>query len=154
MSITFDNDQNQVYPFSTIIPVRITDINYGKHLGHMATIGILHNARVLFLSENNFDELNIDGLGIILLNSYYSFKKEAFFNSKLVVKVGIGEYTKLKINFLYKIIEKDTENEIMNGKEEVAFFDYSKGKISRIPQIFMEFCRSMQVTNINLTVQN
>lgn len=79
------------FKFETIIPVRITDINYAKHLGHTALIGIFHNARVLFLSQNGFDEMNIDGLGLILLNSNYSFKSEAVFNTSLVVRVAIED---------------------------------------------------------------
>src|SRR5438552_15338896 len=98
------------YPFATIIPVRITDINYGKHLGHVATAGIFHQARVLFLNENGFDEMNIDGYGVILLNSHYSFKSEARFNNNLLVHVGIGEFSKLKFNFVYKAINKDTND--------------------------------------------
>lgn len=79
--ITMNNSEKMKYPFSTIIPVRITDINYGKHLVHVATVGIFHHARVLFLKENGFDEMNIDALGIILLNSHYSFKSEAKLNN-------------------------------------------------------------------------
>src|SRR3990167_8592870 len=90
------------YPFTTKMPVRITDINYGMHLGHVATAGIFHNARVLFLNENGFDEMNIDGCGLILLNSHYSFKHEAKFNNALILNVAIGEYSKLKFNFIYQ----------------------------------------------------
>ena len=37
------------FPFRTEIPVRITDLNYGGHLGNDALLGLLHEARVHFL---------------------------------------------------------------------------------------------------------
>jgi len=30
--------------FTTNVDVRVTDLNYGKHLGHMELIGLLHQA--------------------------------------------------------------------------------------------------------------
>lgn len=37
------------FPFTTQLPVRITDINYGAHLGNDALLGLLHEARIHFL---------------------------------------------------------------------------------------------------------
>ncbi len=137
------------YPFSTIIPVRITDINYGKHLGHVATVGIFHHARILFLNENGFDEMNVDGLGMILVSSSYSFKNEASFNEKLLIHIGVGDYSRLKFNFLYKAINKESGKEIVSSQEELVFFDYSKGKVSRIPERFLELCKKSCVKHTN-----
>lgn len=135
---------NNNFPFSTLIPVRITDINYGMHLGHVAVVGIFHNARVLFLNSNGFNEMDIEGTGLILLNSHYYFKNEASFNTALLVNVGIGEFSKSKFNFIYKAINQQTDLEIVSGHEEIACFDYSKRKISRIPANFLEFCIQSQ----------
>jgi acyl-CoA thioesterase FadM len=38
--------------FSTEIAVRITDINYGNHVGNDAFVRILHEARVQWLTNN------------------------------------------------------------------------------------------------------
>ena len=128
-------------PFTIHMPVRITDINYGMHLGHMAVVGIFHNARVLFLNSHGFKEMDIEGVGLILLNSHYFFKNEASFNDNLLVSVGIGEFSKLKLNFIYKAVNQKTGLEVVSGHEEIACFDYTKRKISRIPSSFLEFCK-------------
>lgn len=140
--------ENSEFHFTTIMPVRITDINYGMHLGHVALPGIFHNARVLFLNKNGFDEMNIEGCGLILLESNYKYKHEASFNTNLLVSVGIGEYTKLKFNFIYKAINNETGIEIANGQEEIACFDYQKRKIARIPTIFLDFCNKAQIKGV------
>jgi acyl-CoA thioester hydrolase len=45
--------------FTTDIAVRITDINYGNHLGNDALVSILQEARMQWLTSNNYTELNI-----------------------------------------------------------------------------------------------
>ena len=138
------------FPFSTIMPVRITDINYGMHLGHIATAGIFHNARVLFMTTNGFEDMNIDGVGLILLNSQYSFKSEATFNTNLLVNVAVDNISKLKFNFIYQALNHNTGVVISEGREEFSCFDYTKRKITRIPARFLEFCKMNQnhATNI------
>jgi len=39
------------FPFGIDIPVRITDINYGGHLGNDAVLGLVHEARIAFLAD-------------------------------------------------------------------------------------------------------
>jgi hypothetical protein len=34
------------FPFRTTLTVRVTDLNYGNHLGNDALLGLLHEARV------------------------------------------------------------------------------------------------------------
>lgn len=134
------NSNLTVFPFSVVMPVRITDINYGMHLGHTATAGIFHNARVLFLESHGFDEMNIDGNGLILRNSNYSFKNEATFNTSLLIKVAIGESSKSKFSFVYQATNQTTGKTIADGKEEFVFFDYTRRKMTRVPDRFLDFC--------------
>jgi len=53
------------FQFVTEIPLRITDINYGGHLGNDALLSLLHEARVQFLRQYGFTEMNVDGRSII-----------------------------------------------------------------------------------------
>ena len=34
------------FPFTTTIPIRITDLNYGGHVGNDTVLALLHEARV------------------------------------------------------------------------------------------------------------
>jgi len=135
------------YPFSVEIPVRITDINYGGHLGHMAVVGIFHQVRLLFLNEYNIDEMNVEGNGVILLNSSYVFKNQAFLNDQLIVRVGIGAYSRTRFNFLYQASDKETGQLIVSSQEEITFFNYTRRKSSKIPESFLLFCESVQLVS-------
>ncbi len=43
--------------YKTEIPVRITDINYGGHLGNDSLLSIIHEARVRFLKHLEYSEV-------------------------------------------------------------------------------------------------
>ena len=64
------------FPFSTNIPVRITDINYGGHAGNDSILSIIHEARMQYLHRHGYDEKNFDGIGLIMSNVIIEFKKE------------------------------------------------------------------------------
>ena len=44
-------DLPERFPFSTELRVRITDVNYGGHMGNDSLLGLLHEARVRFLEH-------------------------------------------------------------------------------------------------------
>ena len=50
------------FNFSTELEIRITDINYGGHLGNNSVLGLIHEARLRLLVDKGFIEQNIDGL--------------------------------------------------------------------------------------------
>jgi acyl-CoA thioester hydrolase len=59
-------DWPQSFHFSTEVPVRIDDIDYGGHLGNDALLSILQEARVQMLKRHGWTELDIEGTGLIM----------------------------------------------------------------------------------------
>ena len=57
------------FHFTTEIPIRISDINYGGHLGNDAVLSILHEARLRMLIEHGWTEMSIEGVSIIMSDS-------------------------------------------------------------------------------------
>lgn len=123
--------------FSTSIPVKISDINYGNHLGHDALISLLHEARVRFLKQHGFTELNINGTGILVTTLLVNYLGEAFYGDELMIEIGIGETTRISTELLYTICKKNTSEKIAQALTTLTFFDYSKRKVARIPQEFL-----------------
>ena len=68
----------QQFSFSTTIAIRISDINYGNHVGYDAVLSLIHEARVQYLASNNFTELQCGGVGLIMSDAGIEFKKEIF----------------------------------------------------------------------------
>ena len=51
-------DFSDKFLFSTIIPVRITDLNYGNHLANDKVLSIIHESRIQFFQHYGYSELN------------------------------------------------------------------------------------------------
>ncbi len=45
--------------FSTLFSVRITDLNYGAHVGNDTVLSFIHEARVRYLQSLGYSELNL-----------------------------------------------------------------------------------------------
>ena len=53
----------EIFLFSTTILIRVTDLNYGAHVGNDTVLSIIQEARQQYLLSKGYEELNIDGLG-------------------------------------------------------------------------------------------
>ncbi len=126
--------------FSTVIRVRITDINYGNHVGNDALVSIVHEARVQWLAHNNYTELNVAGAALIMADLAVEYKAESFYGDTLNVAISIGEITKISFGIFYEITttRKDKKILVANAKTGMVCFDYEARKVTAIPQIFLQ----------------
>jgi acyl-CoA thioester hydrolase len=122
--------------FTTNIAVRITDINYGNHVGNDSLVSIIHEARMQWLAANNFTELDIGGAALILADLAIEYKAESFYGDILHVAISIGEITRVSFEIFYEIttIRKDKKILVVNAKTGMVCFDYEERKVTRIPE--------------------
>ena len=90
------------FSFSTKIPVRITDINYGGHVGNDSILSLLHEARLKYLTHLGFSELNIAGVGLIMADVGIEFKGESFYGDELTVSMAAGEFSKISFEIFIR----------------------------------------------------
>lgn len=126
------------YHFTTEIPIRISDINYGGHLGNDAVLSILHEARLRMLIEHGWTELNIDHTGIILSDSVVVYKSEAFYGESLRVQIAVKDFSKFGCDMYYLVREREGGREVVNAKTGIAFFDYEQRKLTPVPESFQK----------------
>ena len=124
------------YLHKTKIKVRVTDINYGGHLGNDALLGLIHEARLDFLAQEGFSELNCGGAGLIMRNVLIEFKNEAFLHDELEIQIGISEPSKVGFDLIYNIIRPKDEKIISRVLTGMIFFDYEVKKIRPMPTAF------------------
>jgi acyl-CoA thioester hydrolase len=122
------------------IPIRITDLNYGNHVGNDAMVGIIHEARVQYLGQLGHSEMNMAGASLIMNELCVTFKNEAFYNDLLEIKIFIGEITRVGFEIFYSISASrgETSNLIAIAKTGLIFFDYATKKILPIPKEIKE----------------
>ena len=126
--------------FPTELPVRVSDLNYGGHVGNDAVLGLMQEARVLLYRQLGFkDELSFDGaVGQIIADAAIQYKAESFLGDILVISIGISDFTRFGFDMIYQITEKQTGKEIARGKTGIVCFDYNRRKVASIPTILME----------------
>jgi len=128
----------QSFEFSTEIPIRISDVNYGGHMGHDAVLSLIHEARMRFLGAMGFSELDIYGFAIILADAVIVYKSEAFYGDTLKIGVTRDDYNKYGCDLFYKLTNKATGREVARAKTGIVFFDYDTRKMVRAPERFKE----------------
>lgn len=122
------------------IPIRITDINYGDHVGNDSIVSIIHEARMQFLQHHGFTELDIQGIGLIMSDLVVEFKNESFYKDVIEVKIGAGEISKVSFELIYSLITNRNNSPITiaNAKTTMVCYDYDAKKVVPIPQKLKE----------------
>jgi acyl-CoA thioester hydrolase len=124
-----------VFNFTAIIPIRITDVNYGGHVGNDAVLSLIHEARMQFLNKFGFTEMNCGGAGLIMSDAAIEFKKEFFYGDILQVHVTASNFSKISFDFFYKL-EKEAEDKsatLALAKTGMVCYDYNLKKITAVP---------------------
>ncbi|QHI68319.1 acyl-CoA thioesterase [Tichowtungia aerotolerans] len=128
----------ETFPFSTELTVRITDLNYGGHLGNADTLVLIHEARVRFLKSFGYSEIDVEGYGTIMLDSVILYKAQAFAGDVLVVEVAAGDFSRLGCDIFYRLTNKETGAVVATAKTGVAVFDYQNQKRVSPPEAFVQ----------------
>ena len=121
------------FTFSTQIPVRITDLNYGNHLGNDAVLSILHEARMQYLKCKGYTELEFAGFGLIMSDVAIEFKAEAFYGDVLKAYVTASEISRVGFELYYKLVKNEKEEVVALAKTGMICFDYEKRKVTALP---------------------
>jgi acyl-CoA thioester hydrolase len=118
------------------IPVRITDINYGNHMGNDSFVGIIHEARMMWLHQYGFTELNIEGIGLIMSDLAVEFKSESFYGDQLEVKISASEISRLSFELYYQLSARRNNERILlaNAKTGMICYDYTAKKVAGMPE--------------------
>ena len=120
---------------SLSIPVRITDINYGNHVGNDSIVSILHEARMQWLHGHGHSEKDIHGTGLIMSDLAVEFKNESFYGDNIEVGIYAGEISRVSFELYYQLRTiRATKNIIIaNAKTGMVCYDYTTKKTVSIP---------------------
>lgn len=128
-------DLPESYSFETSVKVRISDINYGGHLGNDSVLSIMHEARFRFFKSLGYqDELSIEGVGTIQADTAIVYKGEAFHGDDITVKIVLQDISRKSFDVFY-LLTCDGK-EIARAKTGIVMFNYELGKVCNIPEHF------------------
>ncbi len=124
------------FPFRTELTVRITDINYGKHLGNDSLLSLVHEGRARFFRHHGFSEMNLGGAGIVIADAAVVYRAEAFFGDRLAIEIGGQDFHRAGGDLVYRVSNGEDGREVAIAKTGVVFFDYDARKVRPAPPEF------------------
>jgi acyl-CoA thioester hydrolase len=121
------------FSFSTTLPVRITDLNYGAHLGNDSLLGMLHEARVQFLATLGTAEFDpATKLGFIMADVAIEYKGEGFHGDVLTFELAATDVHKYGFDVVYRV-QNQAGRAIAHAKTGMLCFDYNTRKLRGLP---------------------
>lgn len=123
----------QYYHFETTLTVRITDLNYGGHVGNEMLLVYAQQARVEWLKQWGYGELTLAGKGIIMTDAGVVYQAEIHEGEVLTIGLAVQNLTKIGFDLYYQVSNKATGKAVAKIKTGILCFDYTTKKIAPIP---------------------
>jgi acyl-CoA thioester hydrolase len=132
------------FSFSTMITIRITDLNYGGHVGNDSFLSLIHEARQQFLQHYGFAELSFAGTGLIMADVGIEYKRELNHRDQVKISVAAANFDKLGFDIFYKLELADGETLALAGKAKTGMmcYDYDAKKKMPVPEEAMKLLNS------------
>ncbi len=129
-------DIPESFHFSTKIPIRITDVNYGGHVGNDSFLALIQEARLQFFKHHGYSEMDIEGCSSIMVDAAIEFKAELFYGDEVEISVAVKNISKLGFDLFY-LVEKTTKTKKIicaKAKTGILCFDYTQKKLVTVPE--------------------
>lgn len=124
------------FHFTTTIKLRISDINYVGHLGNDAVLSLAHEARLQFLNQYGWSEMDVAGTGIIQADAAIVYKSEGFYGDDIEISIAVFDIHRLGFDLFYTMKNITTGKELAQVKIGVVCFDYSIKKVVALSEAF------------------
>jgi acyl-CoA thioesterase FadM len=131
--LTFPEDQ---YYYTTLMTVRVTDINAGNHLGNDSMISMISEARARFLFEYGVSETEGDGTGIIVTDLATTYRAEAHARDQLLFEVGVMDFNKYGGDIIFRVTRPRDKTLVAMAKQGFVFFNYKTSQVVVMPEEF------------------
>jgi acyl-CoA thioester hydrolase len=128
------------FPFSTVITIRITDLNYGAHVGNDTFLSLMQEARQQFLISFGYKELSFEGVGLILADVVIEYKRELSYADVIKISVAASGFDKYGFDLFYKMeVITVTETPLAaKAKTGMLCYDYDKRRLVKMPEAAKE----------------
>jgi acyl-CoA thioester hydrolase len=119
------------FTFSTELEVRVSDLNYGNHVGNDGVLTLIHEARRRYLRSLGEDELGKDGMGFVIADAALVYRAQAFYGDRLTVQVVAGEFQSRSCTFYYRVSKGEVT--VAEARTGVVCFDFKTQKTAILP---------------------
>ncbi|MFK7161768.1 thioesterase family protein [Marinospirillum sp. MEB164] len=127
--------------FQTQIGLRISDINYGQHLGHDTLVSLLHEGRCQWLAQAGYTEINLDGCGLVVAELAVNYRAEGFYPQELTLELSLGELSSKGAEVYHRL--SNAQGDLLAiAKVGLVFFDYQTRRPVAVPAGFLSLAQA------------
>jgi acyl-CoA thioester hydrolase len=123
------------FHFSTTIRIRITDLNYGGHVGNDSFLSLIHEARQQYLRHFGYAELDFAGVGLIMADVAIEYKQELNYADEVQISVSATGFDRIGFDIFYLLELVQETGNVLAGKAKTGMicFDYANRKKVAVP---------------------
>ncbi len=132
------------FHFETLLTIRVSDLNYGGHLGNDSFLTLAHESRVQFFKSMNMTERNFFGSSLIMADSIVIYKSQGFLGNEVSIKISITNCSSHGFQLFYLFHKKKDGLDLAHIQTSMVFYDYKEGKIVPFPQLFKNYLKNFK----------
>jgi acyl-CoA thioesterase FadM len=132
------------FHFETLLKIRVSDLNYGGHLGNDSFLTLAHESRVQFFKSINMTERNFFGRSLIMADSIVIYKSQAFLGDEINIKISITNCRSHGFQLFYLFQKKQQKLDLAHIQTSMVFYDYNEEKILPFPQDFSNYIKNFK----------
>jgi acyl-CoA thioester hydrolase len=124
------------FVFSTEIPILINTINRGNHMSFDSVLSMMEEARIRFMNSLGYEQENIDKASFIVVDVAVIYRRQGRHGQILKVEIAPADFGSKGLDFIYRISDTATGEEIARAKTGILFYDYAQQKVVAVPESF------------------
>ena len=129
-------DLPEEFVFSTEIPILINNINRGNHMSFDSVLPMMEEARIRFMHSLGYAQESVDGAAFIVADVAVIYKKQGRHGQVLRIEIAPGDFSRTGLDLIFRISDRDTDEEVARAKMGVLFFNYRQQKVTAVPEDF------------------
>lgn len=116
------------------LTVRVTDMNYGRHLGHDTLVSLLHEARIQAFAALGLTEWDMGGYPSVVADLAIQYQSEARWPDALVVETAIPAPGSKAITVYHRVRHAEGGRPVATARLNVMLVDPAAGRPVSVPE--------------------
>lgn len=130
------------FNFSIPLTIRVSDLNYGNHVGYQNFFSFFQEARIAYLAQFEYSELDIGGCGFVVSEANCRYQQELFLNDAIQVACCVSQLKSKLFMMEYQVSK--TDQICAQGFTKNLCYDYTAKKVAHLPEAFATAVRNFE----------
>ena len=116
------------------LTVRVTDMNYGRHLGHDAMVSLLHEARIQAFAALDLPEWDMHGHPSVVADLAITYQSEARWPDALIIATAVPEPQGKALTVYQRIYQAESQQVVATARVNQLLIDLATGRPVEVPE--------------------